>query len=408
MFVFLAASLASCGSSPASKSCDPHAPPSVRLSVNSSARPVVRLLAGQSIGFSDAVGWSFAASDGRVLEEDDCPGGTSFRALQPGSSLLRASWGPNCHPACGMPSRLFETTVIVDRATPFLPAVTQSTFASSTIALLSVGQTVEVAMPADFQYKPWQHTSISDPRVLQRVDVPISAGLGLVVLQATQAGLADLTADAHLATSSFWEAGFFRVEFVVRDPASLADSAASQQDGKSISLKVGEVLKLSQRQDASVAFQSADRNQPLLLPLQVPVVDQEDNGIRYFIAQAAGSEEICWLSCVAAAGVTVNVIPSARGIRVEATDSDGQKRFTLRLGKKIRLTLHPYIGPWKVVASSDVAVLRPTGDESSNGLQVWTFTAVAPGSAILSATYPCPSGEACPLEPSIRVDVATA
>ena len=93
-------------------------------------------------------------------------------------------------------------------------------------------------------------------------------------------------------------------------------------------------------------------------------------------------------------------------VAVDATDSDGQKRFALRPGEMIRLTLHPYIGPWQAVASSDAAVLRTTGNETSAGMQRWTFEAIAPGSAILRATYPCPSGEACPLEPSIRVDVA--
>jgi hypothetical protein len=308
-----------------------------------------------------------------------------------------------------MPSRLFETTVIVDGAAPLMPALIQSTSTANTVVLLSVGQTVEVAMPTDFQYRPWQHTSISDPQVLHRVDIPAAAGIGLVLLQGAQSGQADLTADARSATSSLWEAGFFRIEFVVRDPGKLADVAASQQDGKTVALKVGEVFKFSELADAgrfpSDAFQSADRNQPLLIPLEVPVVDQEDNGIRYFIAQAAGSEEICWTSCVAPAGIMINVAPSAQGFGVEATDSDGQKRFTLRPGEKIRLTLHPYIGAWETVASSDMAVLRPASNESSAGMQLWTFTAVTPGSAILSATYPCPSGEACPLQPSIRVDV---
>jgi hypothetical protein len=311
-----------------------------------------------------------------------------------------------------MPSRVFETTVIVDGAAPLTPAVIQSTSAANTVVLLSVGQTVEVAMPTDFQYRSWQHTSISDPQVLHRVDLPTAAGIGLVVLQGAQPGQADLTADARSASSSLWEAGFFRIEFVVRDPGKLADMAASQQDGKTVALKVGEVFKFSELPSAgrfpSDAFQSADRNQPLLIPLVVPIVDQEDNGIRFFMAQAAGSEEICWTSCVAPAGITVNVVPSAQGFGVEATDSDGQKRFSLRPGEKIRLTLHPYIGPWQVVASSDPAVLRPAGNESSAGMQLWTFTAVASGSAILTATYPCPSGEACPLPPSMRVDVTTA
>jgi hypothetical protein len=310
-----------------------------------------------------------------------------------------------------MPSRIFETTVIVDRANPFPPAVIQSTSASNTVVLLALGQTVEVAMPTDFQYRPWQHTSISDTRVLHRVDLPTPAGIGLVVLQAAQPGLADLTADARSATSSLWEAGFFRIEFVVRDSGRLADIAAKQQDGRTVALKVGEVLKLSELPDAGrfppEAFQSADWNQPLLIPLEVPVVDQEDNGTRYLMAQAAGSEEICWASCVAPAGITVNVLPSADGLSVEASDSDGQKRFRLRPGEKIQLTLHPYIGPWQAVASSDVAVLRSTGNETLAGMQLWTFTAAASGSAILGATYPCPRGEACPLEPSIRVEVAT-
>jgi len=411
VLVLVAVPLASCGNWPAAKACDPHASVAVQLSVNGSPRPLVRVMAGQSLGFSDAVGWTFAVSDGRVLAQDDCPGANpSFRAVQPGSSLLRASWAPKCRPACGMPGRILEATVIVDRANPFPPAVIQGTSAANTVALLSVGQTMEVAMPAGFQYQPWQRVSISDPQVLHRVDLPIAAGIGLVVLQAFQPGLADLTADARSATSSLWEAGFFRIEFVVRDAGRLADVAANRKDGQIATLRVGDVLSLSDvpesGRSAAGAFQSASLNQPLLIPLALPVVNQEDNGTRYFLAQAAGSERICWASCVAPAGIAVNVHASADGISVEATDSDGQKRFTLRPGEKIRLTLHPYLGPWQVVASSDVAVLRTTGNETSANMQRWTFEAVAPGSAILRATYPCPSGEACPLEPSIRVDVA--
>jgi len=411
VFVVVMASLASCGGSPSAKACDPHASASVRLSVNGNPRPLVRLITGESLDLSDAADWSVTVSDGRVLAHDACSGAKRFRALQPGSSLLRGSWGPNCRPACGMPGRVFETTVIVDPATPSLPAVIQDTFAPNTVALVSVGRTVEVAMPTDFQYRPWQHATISDPRVLQRVDLPTPAGLGLVVLRANQAGLADLTADARSATSSLWEAGFFRIEFVVRDSGRLADAATSQRDGKTVSLKVGEVLTFSELPGAggfsSEAFQSAERNQPLLIPLQVPRVDQEDDGTRYLLAEATGSEEICWTSCVAPAGIAVNVAPSAQGISVEASDSDGQKRFTLHSGERIRLTLHPYIAAWQGVASSDVGVLRPTGSETSAGMQRWTFTAAASGSATLMATYPCPSGEACPLQPSIRVEVAT-
>lgn len=410
--VLVAVPLGSCGSWPPAKACDPHTV-AVQLSVNGNLRPLVRLMAGQILGLSDAVGWTFAVSDGRVLAKDDCPeGNPRFRAVQPGSSLLRASWEPKCRPACGMASRSLETTVIVDRASPLLPAVIQGTSAANTVALFSVGQTVEVALPTGFQYQPWQHLSISDPQVLHRVDLPTAAGIGLVVLQASHAGLADLTADARSTTSSLWEAGFFRIEFVVRDSGGLADVAATLKDGQATGLRVGDVLSLSDLPEVSRfsagVFQSANLNQPLLIPLAVPVANQEDNGTRYFLAQAAGSERICWATCVAPAGIGVDVHPSAQGISVEATDSDGQKRFTLRPGEKIRLTLHPYIGPWQVVASSDAAVLRTTGNETSANIQRWTFEAMAPGSAILRATYPCPCGEACPLEPSIRVDVAAA
>ena len=36
-----------------------------------------------------------------------------FRALTPGTARLRATENPNCLPQCGLPSRLWEATVVV-------------------------------------------------------------------------------------------------------------------------------------------------------------------------------------------------------------------------------------------------------------------------------------------------------
>jgi len=100
----------------------------------------------------------------------------------------------------------------------------------------------------------------------------------------------------------------------------------------------------------------------------------------------------------------MDIVPAGL-VADEASDSDSGKHFTLHPGQEIVVTLHPYIGPWKGWPGAALGVLDRVSNESLSGLQVWTFRAVAPGSVVLDASYPCPSGQACPLDPLITVEV---
>jgi hypothetical protein len=380
---------------------------------------IARLLTGQAMDFSDAPDWSFRVSDRRVLKEDDCPGrATVFEALQPGSTLLEALWSPACrqsHPACGMPSLSFRVTVIVDAATPLLPVIARDQ-SPETVGLLNVGETFEVAVPTDFQYLPWQNMSISNADVLRQVDATASRGTGLLVLTAVRPGMADLTADAKSASSSNWSAGFFRIEFVVRAPSRVADVVASDKDsGKTVTVQVGQILAFSLPSESPASqpglFQGAVRNQPLMIPLERPMVDGASR-VQYLMAEAAGTEKMWWSSCpptqpISAScqpEVAMDIVPAGL-VADEASDSDGGKHFTLHPGQEIVVTLHPYIGPWQGWPGAALGVLDTVSNESPSGLQVWTFRAVAPGSVVLDASYPCPSGQGCPLDPLITVEV---
>jgi hypothetical protein len=270
-------------------------------------------------------------------------------------------------------------------------------------------------MPTDFEYFPWQHMSISNSEVLRQADAATSAGTGLLVLHAVRPGRADVTADAKSATPSLWAAGFFRIEFIVRAPSRVSDVVASDKDsGKTVSLQVGQILAFSLPSgspDSQQLFQGAARNQPLLMPLENPTVDGE-SGTRYLVAQAAGSEQIWWASCPSTQPisascqpeVTINVVPSGPVV-VEASDSDRGKQFTLHVGQEIVVTLHPYIAPWRGWPGAVLGILETVSNETIGRMQVWTFRAVAPGSVILDASYSCPSGAACPVDPLITVEV---
>jgi hypothetical protein len=314
-----------------------------------------------------------------------------------------------------MPSRSFRLTVIVDAQLPILPAIVRDLSSPETIGLVNAGQTFEVAMPTDFQYSSWQHVAISNTDVLRQVDVVPSAGIGLLVLTAVRPGRADLTADAKSATSSNWSAGFFRIEFVVRAPLRVADILASDADsGRSLTLQVGQILAFSlpsgSKDRQSELQQGAVRNQPLLIPLETPTVDGASR-VRYLMAQAAGTEKMWWSSCPSTQPisafcqpeVTMEIVPAGL-VAVEASDSDGGKHFTLHPGQEIVVTLHPYIGPWRGWPGAVLGVLETVSTETAGGLQVWTFRAIARGSVVLDASYPCPSGLACPLEPLITVE----
>jgi len=234
--------------------------------------------------------------------------------------------------------------VVVDAATTLLPAIARNFSNSETVGLLNAGQTFEVALPTDFQYLPWQHVTISNTEVLRQVEAAPSGGTGLLVLTAVRPGVADLTADAKSATSSTWAAGFFRIEFVVRAPSQVADVVASDKDrGKTVTVQVGQILAFSLPSELPVGqqlFQGAARNQPLMIPLERPAID-DANQVRYLVAQAAGTEKIWWASCPPTQPtsascqpeVTVDIIPSGF-VAVEASDSDRGKQFTLHPGQR--------------------------------------------------------------------------
>jgi hypothetical protein len=314
-----------------------------------------------------------------------------------------------------MPSLSFRVTVIVDAQAPVLPAIARDLSRQETIGLVNPGQTFEVALPTDFQYLPWQHITISNTDVLRQADAGPSAGIGLLALVAVRPGRADLTADAKSATPSNWSAGFFRIEFVVRAPSRVADVVASDKDsGKTVTVQVGQILAFSLPSGSNDSQfelqQGAVRNQPLLIPLETPTVDGASR-VRYLMAQAAGTEKMWWSSCPSAQPirascqpeVTVEIVPAGL-VAVEASDSDGGKHFTLHPGQEIVVTLHPYIGPWQGWPGAVLGVLETVSTETAGGLQVWTFRAIARGSVVLDASYPCPSGLACPLEPLITVE----
>jgi hypothetical protein len=286
-----------------------------------------------------------------------------------------------------------------------------------TIGLLAVGEKVEVAMPADFQYPPdfqyhsWQDVSISDHSVVHPVDM--SAGIGLVVVQAAAPGLADLTADAKPGGSHF-----FRIEFVVRPQSSLADVAASDKDtGETVPVSVGQILSFSVPAgfpaDWPERYESATRSRSILAPLDRPSVDFQGQ-TRYLLARAAGAQKLWWSSCpptmplmplnpTCRPEVTLNVFP-AGDLAAEATDSDSDSQFTLHPGQEIIVALHPYIGPWRGIAHSG-GVIDLLSSQTIKGIQIWKFRAVNPGTVVLDASYACPAGEACATDTMIRVQV---
>lgn len=408
--------LASCGT--VAKHCDPAQSPTVTLQVRGEEpNQVARLLVGQALQFSDAPDWSFTVSEPRVLKEDDCPGRpTSFRALQPGSSMIEALWSPGClqaHPACAMPSRIVRVTVIVDGQMPLLPALTRNGYQAETIGLLAVGEKVEVAMPPDLQYHAWQNISISDSGVLRPIDM--SAGIGLVVLQAAAPGLADLTADAKPASWQAGGGGFFRIEFVVRPVLPIADVTVSDSDsGRRVSMSVGQILAFSLPSGFPAGWPEryglAGRSGSVFVPLDRPSIDAQDR-TRYLLARAAGTQNLWWSSCpptqplsaTCQPEVGVNVVAPG-DVAVEATDTDRNAQFTLHPGQEIVVTLHPYIGPWRGIAHAG-GVVELLSNQTINGIQVWTFRAVSPGRVGLDASYGCPAGEVCPPDPLITVQI---
>jgi hypothetical protein len=264
-----------------------------------------------------------------------------------------------------MPSLSFRVTVIVDAQAPVLPAIARDLSRQETIGLVNPGQTFEVALPTDFQYFPWQHITI---------------------------------------------------EFVVRAPSRVADVVASDKDsGKTVTVQVGQILAFSLPSESTAGqpelSQGAVRNQPLMMPLVTPTVDGASR-LRYLMAQAAGTETLWWSSCPSTQPisascqpeVTMDIIPAGL-VAVDATDSDGGKHFTVHLGEEIVVTLHPYIGLWQGWPGAVLGVLDAVSNERVGGLQIWTFRAVALGSVVLDASYPCPSGLGCPLDPLITVEV---
>jgi hypothetical protein len=202
----------------------------------------------------------------------------------------------------------------------------------------------------------------------------------------------------------------------VRAPSRVADVVASDKDsGKTVTVQVGQILAFSLPSESTAGqpelSQGAVRNQPLMMPLVTPTVDGASR-LRYLMAQAAGTETLWWSSCPSTQPisascqpeVTMDIIPAGL-VAVDATDSDGGKHFTVHLGEEIVVTLHPYIGLWQGWPGAVLGVLDAVSNERVGGLQIWTFRAVALGSVVLDASYPCPSGLGCPLDPLITVEV---